>query len=328
MNVTLRQLRAFVAVAKSASFTEAAATLHITQSALSGLIKELEHVLGVQVVYRSTRKVQLSEVGSEFLPLATRILQDLDEAYHAIHDLKALKSGVVRVAAPQLMACTLMPDAIAAFNRKYPAVQIRLSDCAVEAVQSKVHSGEVDFAIGPEREVSPEIATHSLFEIPFVAVFPPDHPLGKLKRVTWTDISRYPLISLQGDYTQRLSADLQAASGNLTLSPGMEVTFMTTALSMVSAGLGVTTCLPYATSLLNLYGLQTRLLQAPTLRRKFYLLTKKDRPLSPAAQGFSDFLLAYVMQQKWSTDRSVQAETKAATKAATPGARSPHPQPK
>ncbi|MFC7418724.1 LysR family transcriptional regulator [Iodobacter arcticus] len=301
MNVTLRQLRAFVAVAKSASFTEAASQLHITQSALSGLIKELENTLGVQVVYRSTRKVQLSEVGGEFLPLAIRVLQDLDEAFHAIRDLKTLKSGLVRVAAPQLMACTLMPEIIAAFNKQYPAVQIRLSDCAVEAVQSKVHSGEVDFAIGPEREASHEITAHSLFEIPFVAVFPPDHPLGTQSSVTWTDISRYPLIALQGEYTQRLSADLQAASGTLTLTPDVEVTFMTTALSMVAAGLGVTICLPYATSLLDLYNLQTRSLLAPQLSRKFYLLTKKERPLSPAAQGVADFIREYVGRQKWSS---------------------------
>lgn len=304
MNVTLRQLRAFVTVAKSASFTEAASQLHITQSALSGLIKELENVLGVQVLYRSTRKVQLSEVGSEFLPLAARILQDLDEAFHAIHDLKALKKGMVRIAAPELMACTLMPEVIAAFNQEYPAVKIRLSDCSLEAVQSKVHSGEVDFAIGPERAESHEIVAHSLFEIPFVVVFPPDHPLGTLQGVTWADISSYPLISLQGDYTQRLSAELQAASGTLTLNPEIEVTFMTTALSMVRAGLGITTCLPYATSLLDLYGLQTRLLQTPKINRKFYLLTKKDRPLSPAAQGVADFMRAYVIRQTWSSEYS------------------------
>ena len=101
MNVSLRQLRAFVAVAHSGSFTDAAASLHITQSALSGLIKELESALGVQVVQRSTRKVQLSAIGAEFLPLAARILQDLDGALQAIVDLKSLKSGVVRVAVPQ-----------------------------------------------------------------------------------------------------------------------------------------------------------------------------------------------------------------------------------
>ena len=93
MNITLRQLRAFVALAQTSSFTDAAANLHVTQSALSGLIKELELALGVQVVNRSTRKVSLSEVGREFYPLVARLLQDLDGALDTISDLKALKRG-------------------------------------------------------------------------------------------------------------------------------------------------------------------------------------------------------------------------------------------
>ena len=299
MNVTLRQLRAFVAVAKSSSFTEAASQMHITQSALSGLIKELEQVLGVQVAHRSTRKVQLSDVGAEFLPLAARILQDLDEALVAIADLKALKTGVVRVAVPQLMACTLMPEAIAAFNKEHPAVEIRLSDCVVEDVMAKVLSGEVDLALGPERSAPPEIAAQLLFEMPFVAVFPAGHPLGRLKRVTWADVVRHPLISLQGEYTHMLNVDLQASSATTGLHPRMEVAFMTTALSMVSAGLGVTTCLPYAASLLKLYKLQTRALVGPRLTRKFHVLSKKQRPLSPAARVFADFLVDFVAQRQW-----------------------------
>ena len=118
MNVTLRQLRAFVALARTHSFTEAASSLHVTQSALSGLIKELEQILGVQVVHRSTRKVQLSDAGRELFPLAVKVLQDLDGALDAVADLKALKRGVVRIAAPQLMSCSVLPEVIAAFKRK------------------------------------------------------------------------------------------------------------------------------------------------------------------------------------------------------------------
>ena len=299
MNVTLRQLRAFVAVAHSGSFTKAAASLHITQSALSGLIKELELALGVQVVQRSTRKVQLSDVGAEFLPLSARILQDLDGALQAIADLKSLKSGVVRVAVPQLLACTLMPEVVGAFAKEHPGVDVRISDCVVEGVLSKVQSGEVDFGLGPERSASQGIAARLLFDMPFVAVFPAAHPLSACKRVTWKDILRYPLISLQGEYTQMLRADLQSASVGLAFNPTSEVAFMTTAISMVSAGLGVTTCLPYAQSLIKQYGLQTRALTMPTVRRDFHVLTKSDRVLSPAAQAFAEFLVCYVEQQKW-----------------------------
>jgi len=141
MNVTLRQLRAFVALAHTASFTDAATRLHVTQSALSGLIKELEQTLGVQVVNRSTRRVSLSEVGREFYPLVARLLQDLDGALDTISDLKELKRGLVRFAAPQLMSASVLPEVIAGFSKECPDIEVRLLDCMVDHVLSKVQSG-------------------------------------------------------------------------------------------------------------------------------------------------------------------------------------------
>jgi DNA-binding transcriptional LysR family regulator len=296
MNVTLRQLRAFVALAQTHSFTEAASSLHVTQSALSGLIKELEQILGVQVVHRSTRKVQLSDAGRELFPLAVKVLQDLDGALEAVADLKALKRGVVRIAAPQLMSCAVLPEVIAAFQQQCPDIQVRLFDCLVESVLGKVSSGEVDLGIGPERESSADIAASTLFELPFVVVFPEGHPLAREKEVRWADALQHPLIALQGEFTQRLRGDLHESLRDLALNPSHEVSFMTTAFSMVSAGLGVTTCLPYARPLIQRYQLQSRPLVEPQTRRKFFLFTRKDRTLSPAAQRFAGFLADYVAQ--------------------------------
>ncbi len=132
MEVTLRQLRAFTALARTGGFTRAAESLHITQSALSGLIKELETQLGVRLVDRNTRRIQLSEVGREFHSVATRILRDLDGALENIDNLKRLRRGIVRIAAPQLMASTLIPEVIASFRREHPDIQVHLLDCAVE----------------------------------------------------------------------------------------------------------------------------------------------------------------------------------------------------
>ena len=128
MNVSLRQLRALVALARTGSFTQAAGSLHVTQSALSGLIKELESALGVRLVDRNTRSISLTEVGRSFVPLVEKTLQDLDGALASIDDLKALRKGMVRIAAPQLMACTLLPDVIAAYRAEHPGVQVRLTD--------------------------------------------------------------------------------------------------------------------------------------------------------------------------------------------------------
>jgi DNA-binding transcriptional LysR family regulator len=300
MNVSLRQLRAFVALAKLGSFTQAADSLHVTQSALSGLIKELEKALGARLVDRSTRKTQLSEVGSELYPLVDKIVQDLDGVLHDFANLKALKKGVVRVAAPQLMSCTLLPEVIAAFRQTHPDIQVRLADCMVESVQARVGSGEVDFGIGPERDPVAGIAAQTLFEMPFQLVFPKQHPLARLKTVSWSEASRYPFIALRGQFVERLTYDLHAAFRDLTLNPTNEVSFMTTALSMVSANLGVTACLPYARSLVTLYRLQMRLLQDPVITRKFLVYTKTGRSRSPAAEHFIAFLFRFVEEHDWS----------------------------
>lgn len=312
MNVSLRQLRAFTALARSGSFTRAAEALHVTQSALSGLIKELEQGLGVRLVDRSTRKMQLSEIGQGFYPLVEKILHDLDGVLEGIDNLKALKKGIVRIAAPQLMACTLLPEVIAAYRAEHPEVQVRLADCAVESVLARTASGEVDFGIGPERATVPEISAHTLFEMPFMVVFPKKHPLEKLKRVSWSDVVRFPLIALQGQFTERLSLDLHDSVRELRLSPSNEVAFMTTALSMVSANLGVTACLPYAASLVKLHRLQMRLLHEPEVTRKFLVYTRSNASLSPAVASFIEFLFDFVRSHDWSARESWHDQAKLA----------------
>ncbi|MDQ3059057.1 MAG: LysR substrate-binding domain-containing protein [Pseudomonadota bacterium] len=294
MNVTLRQLRAFVAVARSGSFTLAAESLFITQSALSGLIKELEQTLGLRVIDRSTRRLQLSDAGRGLYPLIEKILHDLDGVLDEVVNLKSLRTGLVRIAAPQLMASTLLPEVIGAYGAAHPGIRIQLVDCLVESVMSRVFSGEVDFGIGPERDPNSDITATPLFEGPFMAVFPPGHALGELAEIRWTDLMRYPVISLQGQFTERLSMDLRAAVRGLTLAPANEVAFMSTALSMVSAGLGVTTCIPYAASLVRLHRLEIRALSEPVVRRCFFVFSRKARSLSPAAQSFMDFLFQHV----------------------------------
>lgn len=294
MNITLRQLRAFVAVSRTGSFTLAAESLFITQSALSGLIKELESSLGLRLIDRSTRRIQLSDTGRELYPLIAKILHDLDNVIDEATKLKALKKGTVRVAAPQLMACTLLPEVIAAYSAEHPDIRIRLVDCAVESVVSRVFSGEVDFGVGPERDPNSDIDATTLFELPFVAVFPPDHALAKQKTVSWGDLEAWPLIALQGQFTERLSVDLHTAMREKSLDPNTTVAFMSTALSMVSSGLGITVCIPYAASLVRLYGLEMRPLVDPVVTRRFYTFSRNGRSLTPASQSFQDFLFRYI----------------------------------
>ncbi|HZH57475.1 MAG TPA: LysR family transcriptional regulator [Burkholderiaceae bacterium] len=294
MTVTLRQLRAFVAVARTGSFTLAAESLFITQSALSGLIKEFESALGLRVIDRSTRRTRLSDVGRDLYPLVEKILNDLDRVMEEVEQRQALKTGVARVAAPQLMASTLLPEIVAAYAVARPAIRVKVVDCAVESVMSRVFSGEVDFGIGPEREPNSDIAATTLFRGPFMVVFPTGHPLGELEEISWRDVLRYPLTTLQGQFTERLALDLRAANRGLNFSPTHEVAFMSTALAMVNAGLGITVCISYAASLVQLYRLEMRPLRDPEVFRSFYVFTRQGRSLSPAAEDFKTFLFDFV----------------------------------
>jgi DNA-binding transcriptional LysR family regulator len=190
----------------------------------------------------------------------------------------------VRVAAPQLMCCTLLPEVIAAYRADYPGVQVQLIDVPVDNVSPRVSSGEVDVGIGPERDIGAEVDAQLLFEMPFVAVCPAGHPLASRSEVRWEDLNAHPLIALQGQFTERLLREMH------TLSPYNEVTFMTTALAMVASGLGVTACLPYAAPMVRRYGLEMRPLIEPELTRKFFIYTKSSRTPSPAAERFISFL--------------------------------------
>lgn len=290
MNPTLRQMRAFVAVAKTGNFTLAAQNLHVTQSALSGLIKELEQTLEAKVIDRSTRRITLTDIGKELYPLFSQMIDDLDGALANVADHTSLKKGIVRIAAPQLLSCTLLPEAIAAYRALHPDIEVRLKDTAVEGVIARVLSGEADLGIGPEREPAPPLDARPLFEMPFALVFPRGHELERQARVTWQDVARLPLISLQGQFTERLLDEVHAALRDIPLKPANEVTFMTTALAMAAAGLGVTVCMPYAAPLATLYGLVMRPLEEPVLSRRFFTYTRQGRSLSPAAQSFMAFL--------------------------------------
>ena len=290
MNYTLRQLRAFLALARTGSFTLAAQSLYITQSALSGLIKELEQTLAIRLVDRSTRRVSLTDAGERLYPMLEAAMHELDDVLQRAVDPMLLQSGVVRVAASQLLASTLLPELIAAYQAQYPSRRVKLVDTPVEDVMSRVFSGEVELGIGPERHPNSDIDSTRLFDGPFMAVVPPDHPLAGHKRLRWSQLPSWPVITLQGQFTELLAQDLRQADPELSFKPGTEVAYMATALSMVKAGLGIALCIPYAASLVSLYGLKLVPVAQPVVRRNFEVFTRRGRSLSPAAQSFLDFI--------------------------------------
>ncbi|HUN68913.1 MAG TPA: LysR family transcriptional regulator [Burkholderiales bacterium] len=290
MNLTLRQLRAFVAVARLGGFTAAAKRLHLTQSALSGLVKDLESGLGVRLFDRSTREVVPTQAGREFLPLAVRVLDDIRDAAVRISDIASSNVGIVRVAALEISSCTLLPPVIAAFQDQNRRLEVRLEDTVLEQVLTRVRLGEVDIGIGPEPAPDPELERTPLLAAPFMLACPTGHPLAKKKRVTWSELRGERFITMIRNFRSQFMTDLHGWPADLEFAPMRQTALATTALGMVQAGLGVTVCPVYAESLVRAFGLVLRPLSEPVVTADLFVFTKKGRSLSPVAVRFVAFL--------------------------------------
>ncbi len=290
MNVTLRQLKAFVLVAEHNSFTKAAEILMLTQSALSGLIKELEQNLDIKLFDRTTRKMYLSDAGQRLLPQAKRVLNEVAVLDEKVAGLKSLHQGHVRLAVSQQLAASAMPQFIAKFCATYPNIQVTLTDCSIDEVVQHVENLETDLGIAPERHFSDDVEAKVLFESSFYLVLPKGHPLAKRKTIYWEDLLQEKLITLNGPFIKSLQNQLPEEISSHIFNPDFEVNFLSTALGMTRMGLGVTLCLLYAAEWVHQNGLVMRPLYRPVVERKFLLYTHKDRSLSPAAMAFYEFV--------------------------------------
>lgn len=290
-SVTFRQLRAFVAVADAGSFAAAAQRLHLTPSALSLLIRDLEKNMGVRLFDRTTRSTVLSHAGSEFYPLARQVLDDLSRALESTQDLEQKKRGTVRVACTPLYAATTLPEMIQRYRRKYPAIAVYVLDSLNQQATARVISGEADLGVAPQRQTPPELTQQSLMRDRMRLVCRHDHPLAARDRMTWAQALQYPFVSLTPDFTYRLQADLLKHSPSLALNPAHEVSFITTALGMVRGGFGITAQPSRALPLLESFDLVSRPLISPTVDRHLSLFCPRARALSPAAESFRDFLI-------------------------------------
>ena len=184
MDISVRQLRSFIMVAKLKSFTQAAAALHVSQPTLTVQIKRLEDTLRLRLLDRNSRSVDLTRMGRELLPVLERILQDLDSALLDVQDVVLERRGVVRIAALPSFAAGTLPDAIRQFREAYPGVTFVLKDVIASRVLGLVRSEEVDLGFTGGDTAFADIETVFGTRDEMMVVYPEGHPIGDAPRVT------------------------------------------------------------------------------------------------------------------------------------------------
>ena len=287
----MRQVRAFVSVAHLKSFTRAATLLHISQPALTVQIRKLEEILGIRLLDRNSRTVDITRVGRELVPIFQRILHELDNVVVDTRALATQQHGVVRIAALPSFAAGLLPGIISRFRKANPRMTFVVRDAIASRVNASVRSEEVDIGITGGELSDPDLEILHAAEDQMHVVFPSQHPLERRRKITLEDIAEFPLILMDSDTSVRSIVDAAfVAAGRLPI-PACEATYMMTAVGMVKAGLGVTILPASAKEVRAEPSLKSRVINDAAFVRPIAIIKKASRTLPPAAELFYEKIL-------------------------------------
>ena len=290
MNLTTRQLKAFVLLSEECNFTRAAQRSHLTQPAFSALIQSLEQTLGVRLFDRSTRRVELTPEGRHFLRSAPRLVNDLESLVGEMREFESKRRGTVAVAALPSLAAGWLPRIYANFAGSYPGVELSLQDALLEPCLQKVREGEVDIALAAKGSDMSGLAAEPLCEDRFYLVCRQDHRLAAKSAIRLAELEGEGLIHLGRGSSIRQS--LLTQDGLAKLHTTLEVDHLATVTGLILAGLGVS--LVPGMTLFHFRHPALRILSlAPEsdIRRRLFLITRANRTLSQAATAFYESLL-------------------------------------
>jgi DNA-binding transcriptional LysR family regulator len=292
MDFTLKQLRAFVTVAELEGIRLAADRMHVTPGAISLVIKDLEAQVGFSLFDRTTRRVTLTRAGREFFPAAVKVLGEMQSAMLAASDARSNASGVVRVAAPLIVAAFVLPPAIAAYREKDAGAKIRPVDCAVENLVASVSENHADLALGPDRPTGEDVERITVMNSAWVLWCSPQHALAKKRSISWETLQREDVIAAGRDYETGVLQALRHLP--IDFRPAYIVDNVTTALGMAANNLGVTLTPAYVGVLASKMGLVMKPVEDPNFVREFSMFVPKRRTQSPAAAAFREFVESFL----------------------------------
>lgn len=292
-NISLKQMRAFVAVAHAGSFTRAAEQLFITQSALSSLIRNLEAELELRLLDRTTRRLELTDAGQELLQSLEHLLGDIDRMTSNLRDVGAVRRGRVRVGATPLLASTFLPVAIQAFRQRYPEVTVRVCDDSSASLLRSLEDGDIDLLVATLDGEHPELVSTVLLTDVMVLVCRREHRLVNAQQVTWNDLLSEPVVAMSKGSGLRAIMDSAMESIGASVTPSQEVNHVATAVAMVAAGMGVAVLPAYSVRFSEANPVQAVPLTSPTVERYVSLATLKRRTSSAATQAMSGHLLEF-----------------------------------
>lgn len=287
----LSQIRSFVAVARCGKFSQAALSLDLTQPTVSHAIATLEADLGVQLLFRSKKGVNLTPAGESVLVHCDRILQSIEDIQQEANRYKSLGGGKIRISAFRGAAAQLLPKIRADFKMKHPQIEIKIveeKDCP--QVEQMVYQGKADlgFTILP---TSKDLETIEVLRDDYIVLLPPNSDeITRINQsqISWTQLLSMPIISYPNQNTCFKQIKQYFAAEGYQFQPEEQVRESDTIVNLVAAGAGAA-ILPQLSVFHTPDGVTACQLPQP-LQRIVVVATPKDADLSHAVWAFTDFL--------------------------------------
>ena len=290
MNIDALGLEAFLAIAEQGRFHKAARQLHITQTALSRRMQNLESFLGVKLVERTTRSVALTPIGQNFLPQARRLLADLGMALVEIRETGKSLRGDVTIACVPTVGVHYLPHIVQQYAALFPDNRIKILDHASSGVAAAVLQRAAEFGINMQGAAHPELTSVPLMRDRFVLVCRDDHPLARKRRLAWKQLEPHTLILAGAESGNRPLLDLALEKREIRLRSFYEVQRSSTAVGLVAEGVGATVVPGLAVRKGAYARLRVVPLVDPVVSRTLVLLTRAKAHLTPAAQALYDLI--------------------------------------
>ncbi len=199
----IRQLKYFTAIVQSGSFTAAARSLHIAQSALSISIKKFEQQLGMRLLKRDERKVSMTDEGKILYEYAQRILQQVDDAHLAMDELKGLVKGEVRLGTPSMTGSYFFPEIVMAFKSHYPNLKMTVVEAGGQSIRNMLLTGELDIGVILNRDIPEGLNVDPLLTSQMVAVVSQHHELADNSHICLDTFLQHELVTFQPGYYHR-----------------------------------------------------------------------------------------------------------------------------
>jgi DNA-binding transcriptional LysR family regulator len=239
--VELRHLRCFIAVAEELHFARAAARLHIEQSPLSRIIKELEYRLGVQLFERTTRSTRLTWAGKVLLEEARRIFAVVDQAKTSVKSAAAGYQGRIRVALSDGIPQTRLSALLAQCREEEPEVDICLSEVTFTEQVRGLNNDMFDIGFAQSDQVGDSLLAEPVWIDPLVVAVPARHPLLSYRQVPLEEIVRYPLVLCDPQVCEGFWQQLQQVLGRVEaqLTIAERVPTLDLMMALVAAGYGL-----------------------------------------------------------------------------------------